>query len=86
LGEIDVEPAVRRCVGRGVEFALDPFSLEIHEHHVRGFQRLVGNPAWLDRKDGARAVECAGVAKREVYQAIALELEIGLEGLLFQFF
>ena len=76
-GESQEEPAVCGSVRRGVELSLYDASLEIHNDHVLGFERRVGNAAWFDGKNSGIAVTNADIAEGEIDQARSGQRGIG---------
>ena len=80
-----VERKVSRRVGGGPSTSVHDFALEVHHDDLLGGQPVVRDATRFDRDQAARAVDSAGIAPGERYQAVRRESEIGGEDLLAQF-
>ena len=84
-GEFLVKQQDMRFKVRGrAQLALDYFTVQVGNHHVRRCQGSVFDPAGLDHHQAKLAVDAAGVAEGKEDQTLANQFLVGVEHLLLE--
>ena len=84
--EFAVQQHVRRRVARRAQFALDHFTVQIDDDHVRRIEFIVRHAAGLDHDQPLLAIDATHVTPGQRHQALGYQFPVGAADFLFEYF